>query len=526
MNMVERTYNILWVDDEIDHLTSHIIFLQKKGFNVNTANSGREALRLISEGRFDAILLDEFMMDIDGMEVLEKIRKTSPTLPVIMITKSEEEHIMEEGFSLDLDDYLIKPVNPKQVIACLKRHLEGERLKHSRISRSFGRYYNSINLRINEAISWRDWVDIYLDICKWDIALSEPSLTDVSDSRSLHKNITEDADSIFSEYYSKNYLNWLKNLKDGPPISPYIISRFILPLLNNYNTVFFVVIDCMRLDQWLLIESELEKLFKMRREYYYSIIPSSTTYTRNAIFSGMMPVDIARKLPRYWLETSGDEESLNKYEGELLREQMIRLGSDITNPLYIKVSNKVDDDNFRRRIPSLGSDGLSALVFNFVDTLTHERGKQEIIEGMARDTAGFRELVKSWFLRSSLMELLMFISKMNDVCVVITSDHGSIITQKSITAYCDKDSVKSLRFWYGRNLRFDGDKGILIRKPEEYGLPAEMLGKNYIIAKENYNFIFSFDYHQQKRKYEGVFQHGGISMPEIILPLTILEPNK
>jgi len=523
--MVERTYSILWVDDEIDHLTSHIIFLQNKGFNVKTANSGREALKLITDGKYDAILLDEFMMDIDGMEVLERIRRLSPTLPVIMITKSEEEHIMEEGFALNLDDYLIKPVNPKQVVACLKRHLEGERLKHDRISRSFGRYYNGINLRVNDATSWRDWVDIYLDICKWDISLSEPSLINVSDLRSLQKNITEEADSIFCDYYSKNYQQWLKNQKDRPIISPDVISSLVLPLLNNYKSVFFVIIDCMRLDQWLIIERELEKLFRMRREYYYSIIPSSTTYSRNAIFSGLMPIDISKKLPKYWIESSSDEESLNKYEGELLREQMVRLKSDIENPLYIKVSNKVDDDNFRRRIPSLGSDGLSALVFNFVDTLTHERGKQEIIEEMARDTAGFREIVKSWFMRSSLMELMMTISKMENTCIVITSDHGSIVTEKSITAYCDKDSVKSLRFWYGRNLRFDGDKGFLIRKPEDYGLPSDFLGKNYIIAKENYNFIFSFDYHQQKRKYEGAFQHGGISMPEIILPLTILESN-
>ncbi|RLC40544.1 MAG: PglZ domain-containing protein [Candidatus Coatesbacteria bacterium] len=524
--MLDKAYKILWVDDEIDHLTSHIFFLQKKGLQVETATSGREAINLISEKKYDAILLDEFMMDIDGMEVLERIRRTSPALPVIMVTKSEEEHIMDEGFALNLDDYLIKPVNPKQVIACLKRHLEGSRLKHSRISRSFGRYYNSINLRINDITDWRDWIDIFIDISRWDIDLSDPSLSGVSDLKSLQKNICEEADAIFSEYYSRNYTHWLKSkIGERPILSPDIIPTFTLPLLEKYKSVFFIVIDCLRLDQWLLIETELERMFRLKRDYYFSIIPTSTVYSRNAIFSGLLPVDLQRAEPNYWLESSTEEESLNKYEGELLKKMLEQHNAYINNPRYIKISNKVDDDNLRRRMPSIKSDGLTALVFNFVDTLTHERDKQKIIEEIARDTAALREVVKSWFLRSSLMELLNHLSEEKDTCIVITSDHGSISTERSITAYCDKDSVKSLRFWFGRNLRFDGNKGLLIRKPEEWGLPNDFVGKNYIIAKENYNFIFSFDYHHQKRRYEGAFQHGGISMPEIILPCTILEPK-
>lgn len=516
---------VLWVDDEIELLSSHILFLQKHGYHVTAVTNGPEALSRMEEESFDAILLDEIMVGMNGLDTLKEIRSITTTTPVIMITKSDEEELMDEGFGLALDDYLIKPVNPKQVVAALKRHLEGEKLRRNHLSLSYGRFYNSIIYRLQGNLDWREWAELYNEICSWDINLSASGTREVSDLVSLQNELRMECNRVFGEYVTSNYRDWIASRQGRPLLSMDLLENQILPLFERFSSVFLIVVDCMRLDQWLVIEPLVERWFKITHHHFYSILPTSTTYSRNSIFVGITPLQIAEKYPQHWNERSAELDSLNRFEGELLASFFKKLSKNTLSTRYIKVSNVVDDHNFRQRISSLTGPGLTALVFNFIDNLTHERSRHEILEEIAPSAGAFRELTSNWFKRSSIMDLLHSLKNQKDCVVVITSDHGSILTERAIPVFGDKTTTKSLRFWYGRNLRSEADRALTINRPQEYGLPSEFLGKGYIIAKEDFNLIYSFNFNEQKRRFKGGFQHGGISLQEMILPCVICEPK-
>jgi CheY-like chemotaxis protein len=518
--------NILWVDDEVETLSSHILFLKKKGYDVTTATSGEEALQILSKDTFEAILLDEMMVGLSGLDTLKQIRQLTKTTPVIMITKTDEEDIMDEGIAMDLDDYLIKPVNPKQIIAALKRLLDSSKLKRDHLSRSFGKYYNSIIRQMHEELFWQDWVELYYQICDWDIQLQNISHTDTADMISLQVELHSDCNKRFSDYYEKNYREWINSNSNAPIFSHTILENSLLPLLEDYNKVFFILIDGMRLDHWLFFEDLFEKSYRIEKDFFFSIIPTTTVYSRNAIFSGLTPLQQFIEYSDRWSERTIDSESLNRYEPNYINELLRRNNMDSIKTRYYKIFNVDEEKKFMNNLPSIGGEGLTMIVYNFLDTLTHEWRRQQIIEEMFPGMSEFRKIIKSWVEGSSLMRLINQISNNKDTAVVITSDHGSIMTQRGTMTYGDKEALKSLRFWVGRNLRVeDEDATLMIKKPEDYQLPEDYLGKNYVVAKEDYNLVFAFDFHKQLRKFKGSFQHGGISLEEVIVPFCILLPK-
>lgn len=515
---------ILWVDDEIELLSSHILFLEKHGYDVTAVTNGHEALTRLRQGAFDAILLDEIMVGMNGMDTLREIRALTTITPVIMITKSEEEELMNEGFGLALNDYLIKPVNPKQIVAALKLHLESEKLRLGQLSLSFGRHYNNIINRLQGFMDWQEWADLYSEICSWELNLHSTDEREVSDLLSLQQELWTECNRVFSDYVVSSYRGWLGSAPSRPILSTELLKTQILPLFEKYRSVYLILVDCMRLDQWLAIEPLIEKDYRLTRNFYYSLLPTATTYSRNALFSGLTPRQISERYPQFWNEHSAELDSLNRHEGELLS-AYFQKSSPAVSSRYIKVSNVVDDQNFRKRIPSLSGPGITALVFNFIDNLTHERSRLEILEEIAPSEVAFRELTHNWFERSSIMDLLRFLADKKDSVVVVTSDHGSMLTNRAIPVYGDKTTNKSLRFWYGRNLRAEGNRCLVITRPEEFGLPNEYVGKTYLIAREDFNFICANHFNENKRRFKGGFQHGGISLQEMVLPCTICEPK-
>lgn len=513
---------ILWVDDEVEQLSSHILYLKKKDYDIITASSGESALDILEKEDFDAILLDEMMVGLSGLDTLKGIRKITRTTPVVMVTKVDEEDIMDEGIALDIDDYIIKPVNPKQIIYALKRLLDSSRLKRDHLSRSFGKYYNSVIRRLHEELYWQDWIDIYFELSDWDIQLQKVSDTDTADIISLQVELMQDCNKAFAEFYINNYKEWINGDIDSPVLSHQVVPDYVFPLIEKYDSIYFIIIDGMRLDHWLFIEELFEKSFRVKRNYFYSIIPTTTVYARNAMFSGLTPLKQYEMIPERWSEKTHQKESLNRFEHKFLK----RLLKDFQiKTRYHKIFNVNEERKFLNNLPNIGGEGFTSIIYNFLDTLTHEWNRQQIIEEMFPGVSEFRRIIKSWVEGSSLIKLMNKIAGEKNSVAVITTDHGSIMTNRGAMTYGDKNAIKSLRFWVGRNLRVDNDEAFIIKKPEEYQLPEEYVGKNYLIAKEDFNLLFSFDYNRQKKKFDGSFQHGGISLQEIIVPYSILIPK-
>ncbi len=513
---------ILWADDEIDLLKPHILLLEEKGFLVTPVSNGTDAVACASREKFDVVLLDESMPGLGGLATLEAIKEKDPGIPIVLVTKNEAESLMDEAIGRRIDDYLLKPVRPTQIFLALKRLLESDRLQENRRARDYVAELARLRSESAEGLDWRGWVDLYARSAQWDVELDQVEDVGLKQAQADQRR---ELNVEFSSYVEATYESWVKG-GEGPPLSSQVVERSVVPHLRAGRRVFFLVIDCMRLDQWLTVEPLLRPYFDMNLDYQVSILPSATPYARNSIFSGLLPDEIQRQHPEFWQETSTDERSKNRYERQLLDNQLKRLGVRLPSGLkYIKVYNAEEAGNVRRNIVTYQSIPLVALVFNFLDMLTHGRSESDLLKELAPDESAFRSVMRSWFLHSALFEALKWMAK-QDCVVVITTDHGAVLCRRSALVYGNRETSTNLRFKFGANLGCEPKQAVHLKDPGRFRLPADSLNKQYIVAKEDFYFIYPTKFHEYESKYRGSFQHGGISLEEMILPLATLTPRR
>lgn len=509
---------ILWADDEIDQLKAHIIFLENKGFQVTPVTNGEDAVSLIRKRSFDIVFLDEQMPGMDGIATLEKIQGMEPSLPVVMITKSEEESIMEDAIGNKISDYLIKPVNPNQILLTTKRILDKQRIQNEKTAQSYLRNFNELSARFSEQTSWEGWIDIYKKLTHWEMNLESG---DEALQQVLHDQFQQ-ANQVFGKFIQQEYKGWLRNDEDKPVLSPDLLEIKVFPLLKKGKTVVFILIDCMRYDQWILFQRLLSDYYTISTDFYYSILPTATPFSRNAIFSGLYPLQIEQKYPRLW-EMGQDETSLNRHEEELVMRNLER--NHLTAQVkYEKIIQPEEGGRIADKIKNYTQSPFTAIVYNFVDTLVHSRSDSEVLKQLAPDVAAFRSLTETWFQHSSLLRIFRELAK-EEVTVVVTSDHGSVRSLRDTKVFGDRDAATNLRYKYGRNLKAEESAAIFIRNPEEYLLPVNAPANSYIFAKEDYFFVYPNNYNKFQNRYRDTFQHGGASMEEMILPVAVLKPR-
>lgn len=511
---------ILWVDDEIDSLKPHILFLEKKGYTVDTAMSGDDAIVMVGDKTYDLVLLDEMMPGKDGLTTLEEIKDIAPHLPVVMVTKSEEESLMEDAIGQKIDDYLVKPVNPSQILLVIKRLLDSKKIISSSSMKRYITDINRFNQKLYGAIKPEDWHEAAGILAEWNLEL------DLSNDAGLEQTLLgthKEWNNEFTKYIEKNYLEWIHS-DERPMLSPDVVANTVVPELKVGKKVLFVVVDCMRLDQWLLIEPLIAEFYNIKRTSYISLLPSATPFARNAIFSGLFPDDIHRIYPDTYDEK--DDSSLNRNEDKFLADNMARHGVKLDkNYVYRKVNDNTDGEQLAKKASDLFGNQLVAIVYNFLDILVHGRSNNVILKEIAGTEAAFRDLMKTWFSHSSLFNLLKAFAE-QDFTVVITSDHGSILCKRGTKAHGKKTTSTNLRYKYGDNLNADPKDSILIKKPEEWRLPLMTLATTYLIAKEDYYFVYPNKYNEMVRYFQNSFQHGGVSLEEMIVPLVVLNPKR
>jgi CheY-like chemotaxis protein len=515
-----KQISILWADDEIDLLKPNIIFLESKGYRVLTATNGQDAIEMVGSHNPDLVFLDEYMPGISGLQTLEAIKSSFPAIPVIMITKSEEENIMEEAIGSKISDYLIKPVHPKQILLSIKKTLDNRRLVTQKITSSYQLEFGNITMAINSAVSFDDWVDIYRRLVYWELELensSDPGMNEVI----VHQK--HEANNEFVKFIKLNYKDWfLQKRGDRPVLSNNLFSSNILPLLGTSEKVVMIMIDNLRYDQWKAILPDIREYYHVGSEdIYCSILPTATQFARNAVFSGLMPADIEKQYPMLW-KNDDDDGSKNPYEEELLNKQLSRLGK---NPqfYYEKVLNKKSGKKLSENINSLINNPLTVLVYNFVDMLSHARTEMDVIKELAGDDAAYRSLTRSWFRHSYLLDLLKELSG-EKVKIVITSDHGAIKVDNPIKVIGDRGTTTNLRYKQGKNLNYKPKQVFEIRTPGEIHLPMCNVSSTYIFATGPDFFAYPNNYNYYANYYKNTFQHGGISLEEMLVPFVILEP--
>lgn len=514
--------SILWVDDEIDLLKPHIMFLEKKGYDVLTANNGNDALDIVKDEPLDIIFLDENMPGISGIETLEKIKAEYPNLPVVMITKSEEESIMESAIGSNIADYLIKPVNPNQILLSLKRNLENRKLKSEKASMSYQQEFRKIGMDLNKNLSFEEWTEIYKKIVRWELELEKSTDESIKQILTLQK---EEANNGFARFIERNYVNWIRGKSDYKPVLSHTLVRDkILPRLTaSENPLFVVLIDNLRFDQWKAIQPLIEQYFRVDEDgIYCSILPTTTQYARNALFAGLMPTEIKKRFPNYWLDEE-QEGTKNQFEEELLGEQLKRFGKNIKYS-YNKVLNLAAGKKLAENMSNLMGNKLNVIIYNFVDMLSHARTEMEMIRELADDEPAYRSLMLSWFEHSSLFDIIRFISQKR--CeMIITTDHGSAYVKNPVKILGDKAVNTNLRYKYGKNLKYNSKEVFEVKDPEEIYLPRVNVSTSYVFARTNDFFAYPNNYNYYVNYYRNTFQHGGISMNEMLIPIIYLKPK-
>jgi len=509
---------ILWVDDEIDSLKPHILFLQQKGFEVEEAISGEDALLKIREKSYDLVLLDEMMPGKDGLTTLEELKEIKPHLPVVMITKSEEESLMEDAIGQKIADYLTKPVNPSQVLMVAKRILDTKKIISESQMKRYITDINRFNQKLYGALEPEDWLEAAQILAHWDLELDE---TPDAGLLETHTGTRKEWNNEFIKYLEKNYTSWLFS-EEAPTLSPNLLEKYLIPLLKGGNKVLLLVVDCMRLDQWMAVEPLIAEYYNITRNTYFSILPSATPFARNALFAGMFPDEIAGIHADIYKEGEG---SLNRKEDQLLSEFLNRHKVKITGGLrYEKIFNNTEGTALAKRAGDYYQSNMVAFVFNFLDILAHGRSNNIILKEIAGSEAAFRSLMKTWFIHSPLFEILkMFAAR--DFTVIITSDHGSVLCSRGTMAHGRRDTSTNLRYKYGDNLNCDTKDAWLIKKPNDYRLPEFGLATTYLIAKEDFFFVYPNNYNEYIRQFNNSFQHGGLSLEEMVIPIAVMTPK-
>lgn len=501
---------ILWIDDEIESLKSLILLLQGQNYSVMGVSNGESACDLLKKESFDLILLDEIMPGKDGLETLSEIRKFNLITPVIMVTKSEESTLVDKSYIRGADDFLIKPLNPNQLLATCKRIFERDILIQKGIPEEYSKFYAQITQRVNSGLDWKGWSDLYLELSHWSIKAGRNT-----EIKNLHTELIQECEVAFSRFVEQHYIQWLKGFAGAPIFSPQIIKDFVIPLISDNQRVYLFVFDCMRVDQWILLRPFIEEIFTVKEEKLYSsILPSATPFARNSIFSGYFPKDIAEKYPDLW------EAETNKYEAELLEAQMQRPGIQTH---YIRVKNREDEINLSKNLLQTPREAkIVAVVVNFLDYLVHAKYESMVVDELVPDIEALRSLTTFWFSRSNVYEALKNLSKDN-AKIILTTDHGALYARKPALIYGSKAISRNLRYKYGPALRCSPKEALFIENPSEYKLPGNV---RYGIAKEDYYFIYPTHPQEYTKEYRYTFQHGGISMQEMIIPCITLLPKK
>ncbi len=515
-----RKIKILWTDDEIEVLKPHIIFLSEKGYEVDTCSNGLDTLEMVAKNKYDLVFLDEHMPGLSGIDTLKGIKELLPDMPVIMITKSEEENIMEAAIGSKIADYLIKPVKPNQILLSIKKNIDSARLVTEQTTTDYQSEFGKIRTMIDTASGYSDWIDIYRKITHWDIQLDK---ADDPNLREIYRMQEQEANSAFVKYISRNYPRWFgQDPGDRPLMSHDLLERKVFPLLKQKEKVFLVVIDNLRYDQWKVISKELAGSARISDEsLYFSILPTATQYSRNSLFAGMMPLEISRQFSEMWIGDD-EEEGKNNFEKQFLAANLER------NSLKCNWSyHKINDNNAGRRLNENLSDlldkDLNVLVYNSVDLLSHARTDHTVLRDIVSDEPAFRSLTRSWFIHSPLHELAKALEGKN-VKMVITTDHGTIRVINPVKVIGDKKTSPNLRYKTGKNLDYDPSEVFGVQNPRDVMLPLSNVSSKYIFAG-NYDFlVYPNNYNHFVNYYRNTFQHGGISMQEIMIPVVTIEP--
>ena len=510
---------ILWADDEIDLLKPQLKFLENKGYEVICVTNGHDALEECETNKeIDVVFLDESMPGITGLETLSRLKVSNPNLPVVMITKNEAENVMEEAIGAEIADYLIKPVNPNQILLSLKKIIDNERLVRERTSSDYQQEFRQIFTQINSNLDYEEWVNVYRKIINWEIRIDQSNSTEMSDILSMQK---KEANVEFCKYISKNYLNWVNQSQPGPVMSNTLLRSKVFPKMDGNVPAILLLLDNLRYDQWKVIEPILSNAFRVEEEdFFYSILPTSTQYSRNAIFSGMMPSEIERAYPEWW-RNDNEEGGKNQYEDQLLANLVGRTFRKEIRVDYLKITNVQHARQLQENIHNYLHNDLTVIVYNFIDMLSHARTEMEVLKELAGDEKAYRSLTRSWFENSPLWAALQRLSD-REVQLFVTTDHGTIRVNTPTKVVGDRETTTNLRYKLGRNLQYEKRDVFEVRDPAQAKLPRPNLSSSYIFAKEDYFFLYPNNYNHYNNYYKNTFQHGGISLEEVICPFARL----
>ncbi len=513
--------NILWVDDEIDLLKPHIIFLEQRNYKVTTCNSGTEAIDILDDTNFDIVFLDENMPGLTGLETLNEIKEKQDTLPVVMITKSEEEYIMEEAIGNKIADYLIKPVNPNQILLSLKKNLDHSRLVSEKTTSNYQQEFRKIAMDLSMVNTYEEWVSLYQKLVYWEIQLEnieDAGMFEILESQKNEANIQ------FGKFIDKNYIEWFEPYTEAPVMSHTLFKEKIAPELSKEQPTLLVVVDNLRYDQWKVFEPIINNYYKKdKEEAFFSILPTATQYARNAIFSGLMPSDMEKLFPEYWRNDT-DEGGKNMFEEDFLRTQMKRLGLNNLKYEYYKITNLKSGKKLVDNFNSIKDNDLTVVVYNFVDMLSHSKTEMEVVKELASNDKAYRSLALSWFKNSPLLEMIQQAQQLG-FKLILTTDHGTINVKNPSKVIGDKDTSLNLRYKTGRSLTYDAKDVLVAKNPKDIHLPSITMSSSFIFAKGDLFFAYPNNYNHYVSYFRNTYQHGGVSLEEMIIPFAVFNPK-
>lgn len=511
---------VLWVDDEVDLLRPHLMLLRSSGYHVDAVMNGQDALELLNSASYDLVLLDERMPGLRGIEVLDRIRRSAPRLPVVMVTKSEEDSTMHEAIGRRADDYIVKPTSPRQVLSVVTRLLAGPALRHEHITRDFSRRFRELHKRLSRAASWRDWAELYSELVDWELRLEEAGEEGLGE---ILEGLMAEVGRGFCDLVADRYADWVhEGGESGPTLSVDVLPRFFRPILDEDPTALFIVMDCMRLGQWRAILPIVSEYFEIEETLHAGILPTATPFARNALFGGLFPDELAEFRPEWWRHEVG----YNSFEDELFERHIHALTASRMPVHYEKIFSAQEGDPLLTRLGGyLSGPSATALVFGFVDMLTHGRARSRLIWEMAQDTSALRSLTVTWFERSPALKALRLAAS-RGVRVLLTTDHGSIHCRRPTTIFAGRDASTSLRYKFGHDMKVENPAAVMTTSdPDEWRLPPGGLNQTYALCREDFFFVYPTRLREYQNRYRDSFLHGGVSPDEMVLPVALLTPR-